>query len=217
MEKFFNFLSIWIIILPLSQGIIYKFKLNTNGKIFLIIIFCDSICQLVKGLSPQNSYIIFLYNLDIFCQFSLISYFLYQFLNTNFQKRLFFFLLGLSVLFGITRIYANDIFTYFYSQCITLNGIIYLINITIIFGLSINDEDFKIIERKDIFYFILGLFMYSSTTSLTFSLWNYIENKNSEIFNILWLINDFFNIIFYFLISLSLYHSNKLYVRDNFK
>jgi hypothetical protein len=177
--------------------------------LIFILTVTGSIPQIVRGIWGNNPSLHYFYNSNILIELII----LYSFFNTQIKtiqrRRLLNLLLITSLASGFLLVFHTRFGNRFLNEWVCINNMIFTSWILILL-LDIYDDDCVTINhRVPVFWFIIGLFLYTSCTVLIFSLWNYIRENETTLLRNLWIIHDLFNIVMYFVFSYGLLLYNK--------
>lgn len=197
--------------LPIAAGI-YSFKsLKREGILILLLVISGSIPQIVRGVFGRRDFIYFFYNANI----PLELFIVYQFFKlhiTEFIKQR---SLQASFLIScVTGIVLMSVYSFqhrFFNEWVCMNNLFFT-GWTLMLMIELYQrDDQKISTHVPLFWFIIGLFLYSSCTAIIFSLWNYIRANENTLLNNIWILHDIFNVLMYvaFTCGILLYNLKK--------
>lgn len=138
----------------------------------------------------------FFYNLYIPVEVLCIYYFFRTSINSINLRRV----IDVSLVVSfITGMYVFDHYFFekrFYGEWVGVNNIIYTGWILLLL-VQIYAEDTPFDTHQPIFWFVLGLFLFASSTSVVYALYNYMLNPQHKQLKSIKLVSSFFNIVMY--------------------
>lgn len=204
--RLLNFISIYSILLPVCIGLLFIKKLSRDSILIFIIAFIGAIPQLLSPSFHETKFLSIAYNLYVLIEF-IIMCFLFK--NKFFHKKtikIFLYTIFFYSLLVVILILINGIIFRFLSEWICLNSLIYISWILLLILEQYDDVLLNLTPFTSFFWYILGIFLYSSCTMLLFSLWNYMENVSVE----LKVIHQIFNTILYVMFTIGFFIDYKL-------
>jgi len=156
------------------------------------------ICQLILSLLKHNN--LFLLHIDVPVEFTLLAYFYYSFLKQYLDKKIFFTIIVLFIIFSI----GNSIFIQpidsFNSYALITEAIILIILSIFAFIVSLDPRAgmSKTPIGKIVALINSGIFVNLISTLLIYYFSNFlINNVNKNIVNYIWVYNDLASVVMY--------------------
>ncbi|EOR93102.1 hypothetical protein ADIARSV_3742 [Arcticibacter svalbardensis MN12-7] len=158
--------------------------------------------QLLSVFTENRSLLNVTYNLYTLIEFVLVYLLLERFIS---QRKYLFKLTGfLYVSITIWFILNYGIVNDFLNDLVCVNNILYIVMILYILIEQLENEDdkeFLLQFKKHFFWYILAIFLYSASTLMVFSMWNYVKTHNSAYIQNIWIIHHVFNFLMYALFA----------------
>ena len=180
-------------------------KLQVNSRLIFLLVATGAIPQIVAHYSGKDFTLgCLFYNINIPIEFTIIFFFF----KTSFfskSKGKIFYLLGIAgAIMAIYFLVFVGIRNRFISEWVCFNNIIYTAWILLLLLEIYEDDAIYLSEKMPLFWYLLGLFFYTSCTVLIFCFWYYITTTRNEYFVVLFQIYGLFNIFMYIAFSIGL-------------
>lgn len=196
-------LFVYSILLPLLTGIVFLKRLSKDALLIWGMVFIGTIPQLLKPHFDKTPLLNVAYNIYVIAEFI----FLFFFFNNKFCKKILKGIFKLTVyvyvILAIAILILNGISNHFLNYLISLNS---LVSITWILMIVLEQYGYEtklnITLSSSIFWFLSGMFLYTSCTIMIFLFWNFIQAGPAEISNSLRGIHSIFNINLYIFFSI---------------
>ena len=208
--------SDWSPLLPVAIGILLYKRINADSKlIFLISLF---------GLIPQLIHFYYVNSEAEFISYNLYSPTEYLIFYLLFKKKMIFKKLNFTfniitviyIIFSFSLVIQNGITHRFINQWDLLNNIIYLIWIGLYLYQSFDIDTGELARYSPFLWHVLGILLYSSCTTVVYSLWQKILNSPKEsVLKYLFNIQNVFNIILYIFFSVGILMNIKKMANKN--
>ena len=198
--SFLKLISVWSIVVPFIAGLILYRKLNADSKIILLLVFVGIIPEVLAGWVFHNdAFRNITYNLyvpvELACYAMLFrnKFILYK-LNRLYKISLLFFsFISLSLLFN------NKISTLFLNQWVIFSNSTQLVWVGMYLTQLYWIDDMEFESGDPFFWFLIGIIVYASCTTVFFSLWYIVLSEAFTKYHFVVIIHHIFNISLYFL------------------
>ena len=190
--------------LPVIIGILTLSKLQANSRLICLLVIAGAITQISAHYLKNYALTCIGYNIYIPIEYTIIFFFFKTSFFAVSRKKIFYFL----AFAGFCMVLYFPVFVgirgRFISEWVCFNNIIYTAWI-LLFILDIYENDSIFLSQKmPLFWYLLGMFFYTSCTILIFCFWNYINTVKNSYFPKLFQIYSIFNIFMYIAFSIGL-------------
>ncbi len=210
-----NYASIWSIVLPFTIGGAFYKLLSDDSRIIYFLVIGDFITQMARVALGRTPSLIYFYNIDIIVQYGVLYLFFVSKFTLVRSKKYF----NVGNLFGVSvAIYFlifKGISAKFNNEWVCINFLIFVFWILLLLLDYYENDEVYLKVKSNIFFFMIGLFFYTSCTLLIFSMWDYIMNNKASFLNNLWIIHDVFNVMMYFSFSIGFLFDTKILSKDS--
>ena len=184
-------------------------KLRQDGLLVLLLVVTGSIPQLIRGALGRVDFIYLFYNINICVELTILYFFFKINIKTRLRLSIIKWFFVFSLCFGLFLTLNEGFGNRFFNEWVCVNNIMFTGWILLLLLEFYERDELIISPESPIFWFVIGLFLYTSCTVLIFSLWNYIMSHENTLLANLWIIHDMFNTIMYLVFSYGLFLYNK--------
>ncbi|HTB52044.1 MAG TPA: hypothetical protein VK718_04645 [Ferruginibacter sp.] len=191
--------------IPTIIGILAFGKLQVNSRLIFLLVVTGSVPQMVSEFMGTNTSLGNLfYNINIPIEYTVIFFFFKTSFFSKSKGKIFYFIAIAGFLMAIAFLVFDGIQKRFISEWVCFNNIIFTAWILLLLLEIYEDDSIYLGQKMPLFWYLLGLFFYTSCTVLIFCFWGYITTTRNEYFNVLFQVYDLFNIFMYIAFSIGL-------------
>jgi hypothetical protein len=196
-------ISTWSIIIPAIIGFLTLDKLQTNSRLIFLLVVTGAFTQIIANYSSEAA-VRLLYNINIPVEYTIILLFFKTSFLSKRRKKIFYSLAIAGIVLAIFFVVFIGIKDRFISEWVCFNNIIFTAWILLLLLEIYEDDSIYLNQKTPLFWYLLGLFFYTSCTVLIFCFWGYITTTTNHYFTILFQIYGLFNIFMYIAFSIGL-------------
>ncbi len=200
-------------IIPSLIGLLTLKKLRVNSKLIVLLCIADSIAQPAELFCTDAKIKGMCYNILIPTEYIITFFFFNANLFSKRGKKILYALGGIGFIMALYFLFFVGLKGRFISEWVCFNNIIYTAWILSLLLDIYEDDSIFLHSRMPLFWYLLGMFFFTSCTILIFGLWDYIMLSTSEEITLIFVTYQFFNISMYILYSTGIL----LDVSDNIK
>lgn len=190
-------ISIGIVSVPLLYGLLTLKHLDRDSKLILLLIFIASFPQLLRPYLIKSNILELTYNLYTPLEFSIYLLLFAPRITVKTSKLFFYLSCGVFFVGSLWIVSANNISLVFINQWVILNNIINIFWIGLCLYEYYVSDSIELGFNQPFFWFITGIFIYASSTTVFYSLWNIIVLHNPQRHASLRFIHHIANILLY--------------------
>lgn len=197
MFELLNTISNYSPLLPILVGIVVWKNLDLSSRIVMLLLVCAAFSQLFSRFNLGLPSVWPIFNSYIFLDLALWTLVFY----TNSKSRavrliiLFLFLLHASSFFA--AVLVTSIAERFLSEFVCFNCLLHLIWVLLFLYERYKVDAVRTLELDPLFWYSLGLLVYSPTTYFLFAYYDIVRASKVEGYESLWAIHDVMNILMY--------------------
>jgi hypothetical protein len=186
-------------------------KLHVNSRLIFLLCTASAVTQISVTLNPAKAFVLF--NIYTPIEFT-IAFFFFKVSFFSKRGKIIFNTLGaIGFSMAILFLLFSSVKGRFISEWVCFNNIIYVAWILLLVLEIYEDDSIFLHKEMPLFWFLLGMFFFTSCTILIFSFWDYIMVTQNKYITALWSVYSLFNIFMYVAFSIGLL----LDVSDNLK
>jgi len=144
------------------------------------------------------------YNIYIPIEYTVIFLFFAKNAYSKKGRKIFTFLAIAGFIMAIYFLVFVGVKNRFLSEWVCFNNIVYTAWILLLLLDIYEDDAIYLNQKMPLFWYLLGMFLFTSCTILIFCFWDYIMAARNRYFNILFQVYDLFNIFMYMAFSIGL-------------
>lgn len=207
MQKIFENISIWIIVLPFIIGLLYYKKLNIDSRIIFGLVVIGLIPQLLSAFTFTTKVIglnfreliVFTYNIYTVIEAIVLSYFFSRYIQIRRLKIIYKSSVCLNIVIMLFYFVQLGFCKKYIGTLTVLNGLFYvfyiLLNVCQIAVYNVN----ALSQKKNLRYFYVAILQYVTISTTIFALEEI--RRQSELIHSLWVFQSIGNILLYVLIA----------------
>jgi hypothetical protein len=178
-------------------------KLQASSRLIFLLVVAGAFTQIIGNYSKPNV-LSLLYNIYTPIEYSIIFFFIKTSSFSKRRKKMFYFLAIAGFIMALYFLLFVGIKHRFLSEWVCFNNIIYTAWILLLLLDIYEDDSIYLNQKMPLFWYLLGMFFFTSCTILIFCLWDYIMTVKNPYFNTLFQVYDLFNIFMYIAFTIGL-------------
>lgn len=209
MYNFLHQLSYFSVLIPIVVGLFVFIYLDANSKIVLFVLLFASISNLAPVFFEKKEDVWLFYNLYIVADVSLWAI-IFLINQRNKTIRLLTGIIWLfTLLISLYYFFKTGISTRFYNELVCLDSLVQVIWVLLYFYSLYKNEDIEHLFNKPMFWFCVGILLYSPSTYFLFAFYNDIRLAVTDKYAYLWRFHDLMNSLLYISLSIGMWVNRK--------
>ncbi len=201
-------ISIWVILLPFAIGLARYPKLNNDSKIIFFVVVAGTIPQIMRLFLEGYPILNVFYNLYTPVEFLLYFILFKTKIKLTANKNILSLSLFLFCIISVILYYKYGVQKRFLNEWVIANNSIQISWVCLYLMEYYKSDDSVIEVYQPFFYFLCGITIYATGTTIFYSLWYFVKSDTESPTQIIKIIHHIFNILLYFSFSKGLLSSN---------
>ena len=199
-----NTVSNYSPILPFVVGAVLWKNLDRSSRIVMLLLICAAFSQLFSRFHLGLPSVWPIFNSYIFLDLTLWTLVFYTNSKSLFIKSLIVCLFTLHAFLFFSTIFITSIGQRFLSEFVCFNCLLHLTFVLFYLYERYKIDSIRTLELDPLFWYSLGLLVYSPTTYFLFAYYNIVRASIARGYESLWAIHDVMNILMYALIFIGM-------------
>lgn len=204
MNYFYEYLhhvSILSVCLPFITGLIFYKRLDTNSRVLVVLLSFATVAQV----STYGTLSALFYNLYTVLDSVFWGYLFYRNSRSRKIKVLILFTIFVQPVLSVSLFFTTGLSDRFYSQLVSLNNVLLLLWVLSFFYERYYMEDIQALERQPLFWFCLGILIYTPCSYFYFAFHETVQDKANPFSSRLQAIHDLLNTAEYLIFTIGIY------------